>query len=206
MDGEFGNTRFPLTPISPENYLNDLSFEFPLEDFEFCLGSNLDIYSNEFDPHVDVSRIPTPEIDYTRRHSDEITREADEKPNLNSCPSSMSLRYPRGAMSRNYKIRCDIETVDTQTLTKTFRAKNCVYPKAMLPPEQYRGKRRRFEMMYNDVGWKLAYLNPEIRHQRGLIQCSVDTYRNFSKDASFWSRRTRRRNLSFTRLKSEYAL
>lgn len=39
----------------------------------------------------------------------------------------------------------------------------------MLPPEKYTGRRYFFESMYNDMGWRLAFLNPEIRNHRGLI-------------------------------------
>ncbi|CAO3688141.1 unnamed protein product [Rhizopus stolonifer] len=56
---------------------------------------------------------------------------------------------------------------------------NCVYPRANLPREEYKGNRWAYETECNTLGWKLAYLNvSEIAGKRGLIQRAVDSYRN----------------------------
>lgn len=104
----------------------------------------------------------------------------------------MSFEYTRDRQAWTYNIRCDIDTVDESHLSKHFRDENCIYPKAMVPPEEYTGHRQRYETACNELGWRLAYLNPELLGRRGLIQRAVDSYRNSSKDISSRSRRARR--------------
>lgn len=104
----------------------------------------------------------------------------------------IEFEYTRGRVNWLYRVRSDIETVDESKLTQSFRQDNCIYPKAMVPPEEYTGHRQRFESICNAIGWRLAYLNPEIRKRRGLIQRAVDSYRNTSQDVSTRSRRARR--------------
>ena len=107
-------------------------------------------------------------------------------------PSFFVITYPNTSAARKYRIRCNIDDINTNELTTTFRQENCIYPKATLPPQQYKGKRQNFEKMYNELGWRLASLNPEIRKKKGLIQYAVDNYRNRPGCESMWSRRARR--------------
>ncbi|KAG1067147.1 hypothetical protein G6F42_026550 [Rhizopus arrhizus] len=73
----------------------------------------------------------------------------------------------------------DLDKVDTSILDDKFKKENCVYPRANLPRETYRGNRWSYETECNVLGWKLAYLNlEEIAGKRGLIQRAVDSYRN----------------------------
>ncbi|KAI9319029.1 hypothetical protein BX666DRAFT_1922416 [Dichotomocladium elegans] len=82
---------------------------------------------------------------------------------------------------RRYTIRTDVQTVSLDMLDDQFRLNNCVYPRANLPREAYRGNRWNYETECNRLGWKLAWLNPtEIAGKRGLIQRAVDSYRNRS--------------------------
>jgi hypothetical protein len=47
-----------------------------------------------------------------------------------------------------------------------------------VPKETYQGNRWNYETQCNILGWKLAWINPEIVGKRGLIQRAVDSYRN----------------------------
>lgn len=111
--------------------------------------------------------------------------------NIDDC-MTLTFTYSQYGSLRNHTIRCDVETVDIPLIDMRFREENCVYPKAMLPECEYPGNRREFERRYNELGWCIAYLNPHIQGQRGLIQRAVDSYRNSSQDPSMRSRRTRR--------------
>ncbi len=104
----------------------------------------------------------------------------------------ISFEYSRDRVKVTYQIRCDVETVDTKTLTREHREANCVYPRACSKAEPYRGNRLSYETECNEVGWALAYLNPELRGKRGLIQRAVDSWRNSNQDQKLRSRRVRR--------------
>jgi hypothetical protein len=91
-----------------------------------------------------------------------------------------------------YRIRCDVESVDPAELTADFRSANCVYPRACVPKEEYKGNRYNYESECNQVGWALAHLNPTLREKRGLIQRAVDSWRNSNRNEKLQSRRVRR--------------
>ncbi|KAI7876233.1 hypothetical protein K492DRAFT_172694 [Lichtheimia hyalospora FSU 10163] len=91
----------------------------------------------------------------------------------------VSFVYSHHRILRRYCIRTDLDKVDIQQLDDKFKRDNCVYPRANLPRETYRGNRWAYETECNMLGWKLAYLNAnEIAGKRGLIQRAVDSYRN----------------------------
>ncbi|KAG0168036.1 hypothetical protein DFQ28_004235 [Apophysomyces sp. BC1034] len=91
----------------------------------------------------------------------------------------VSFVYSHHRTLRRYCIRTDLEKVDIDLLDEKFKKDNCVYPRANLPRETYRGNRWAYETECNVLGWKLAYLNnDEIAGKRGLIQRAVDSYRN----------------------------
>jgi len=90
-----------------------------------------------------------------------------------------------------YTIRCDVESVNQEKLSAEFKTKNCLHPQACCPKEQYRGRRLQYETDCNTVGWALAWLNPPLRGNRGLIQRAVDNWRNSNQDRRFWSHRVR---------------
>lgn len=104
----------------------------------------------------------------------------------------ISFEYSRDRVKVTYQIRCDVETVDTNTLSREHREANCVYPRACNKAEPYRGNRLIYETECNEVGWALAFLNPELRGKRGLIQRAVDSWRNSNNDQNLRSRRVRR--------------
>ncbi|KAI8884656.1 hypothetical protein K501DRAFT_284716 [Backusella circina FSU 941] len=91
----------------------------------------------------------------------------------------VSFVYSHNRTLKRYSIRTDIQTVALDVVDDKFKAENCVYPRANLPKETYKGNRWAYETECNDLGWKLAWLNKEeIAGKRGLIQRAVDSYRN----------------------------
>ncbi|CEG65279.1 hypothetical protein RMATCC62417_02089 [Rhizopus microsporus] len=91
----------------------------------------------------------------------------------------VSFVYSHNRTLKRYSIRTDIQNVALDAVDEKFKAENCVYPRANLPKETYKGNRWAYETECNDLGWKLAWLNKEeIAGKRGLIQRAVDSYRN----------------------------
>ncbi|KAF4547391.1 Hypothetical protein D9617_43g040070 [Elsinoe fawcettii] len=106
----------------------------------------------------------------------------------------IAFEYSRDRIKQEYTIRCDVESVDTDRLTDEFKAANCVYPRAYVQKDQYKGNRLQYETECNAVGWALANLNPVLQEKRGLIQRAVDSWRNSNQDPKLRSRRVRRMN------------
>lgn len=104
----------------------------------------------------------------------------------------IAFEYSRDRVKMEYTIRCDVESVDASQLSQEFKADNCVYPRACVPKDQYKGNRLAYETDCNQVGWALAELNPCLRGKRGLIQRAVDSWRNSNQDPRLRSRRVRR--------------
>lgn len=104
----------------------------------------------------------------------------------------IAFEYSRDRVKMEYTIRCDVESVNVDTLSPEFKQENCVYPRACCSKDQYRGNRLVYETECNTVGWALAELNPCLRGKRGLIQRAVDSWRNSNQDPRLRSRRVRR--------------
>ncbi|CAD6502022.1 BgTH12-02265 [Blumeria graminis f. sp. triticale] len=104
----------------------------------------------------------------------------------------IAFEYSRDRVKMEYTIRCDVESINVETLTPEFKTENCVYPRACCSKDQYRGNRLVYETECNTVGWALAELNPCLRGKRGLIQRAVDSWRNSNQDPRLRSRRVRR--------------
>jgi hypothetical protein len=104
----------------------------------------------------------------------------------------IAFEYSRDRVKMEYTIRCDVESVNVDTLSPEFKTENCVYPRACCSKDQYRGNRLVYESECNTVGWALAELNPCLRAKRGLIQRAVDSWRNSNQDPRLRSRRVRR--------------
>lgn len=113
----------------------------------------------------------------------------------------ISFEYSRDRVKMEYTIRCDVEAVDPNSLSQEFKSENCVYPRACVPKEQYKGNRLAYETDCNQVGWALAELNACLRGKRGLIQRAVDSWRNSNQDPRLRSRRVRRQAKMNTRAK-----
>ncbi|KAJ5238855.1 hypothetical protein N7468_003474 [Penicillium chermesinum] len=104
----------------------------------------------------------------------------------------IAFEYSRDRVKMEYTIRCDVESVNVDTLSQDFKTANCVYPRACCSKDQYKGNRLVYETECNAVGWALAELNPALRGKRGLIQRAVDSWRNSNQDVRLRSRRVRR--------------
>ena len=104
----------------------------------------------------------------------------------------IAFEYSRDRVKMEYTIRCDVESVNVDTLNADFKTENCVYPRACCNKDQYRGNRLVYETECNQVGWALAELNNCLRGKRGLIQRAVDSWRNSNQDPRLRSRRVRR--------------
>ena len=104
----------------------------------------------------------------------------------------IAFEYSRDRVKMEYTIRCDVESVNVESLAPEFKTENCVYPRACCGKDQYRGNRLVYETECNTVGWALADLNPSLRGKRGLIQRAVDSWRNSNQDPKLRSRRVRR--------------
>ena len=113
----------------------------------------------------------------------------------------IAFEYSRDRVKMEYTIRCDVESVDAIALSQEFKSENCVYPRACVPKDQYKGNRLNYETDCNQVGWALAELNPCLRGKRGLIQRAVDSWRNSNQDPRLRSRRVRRQAKMNTRSK-----
>ncbi|ORZ25831.1 hypothetical protein BCR42DRAFT_401019 [Absidia repens] len=91
----------------------------------------------------------------------------------------VSFVYSHNRVMKNYTIRTDLHTICLEDIDDKFKTENCVYPRANLPKDQYKGNRWSYETECNVLGWKLAWLNRvDISGKRGLIQRAVDSYRN----------------------------
>ncbi|KAK9853515.1 hypothetical protein MYU51_006699 [Penicillium brevicompactum] len=101
----------------------------------------------------------------------------------------IAFEYSRNRVKMEYTIRCDVESVDVDTLPEPFKTENCIYPRAFCSKDQYRGNRLVHETEYNALGWALAELNPALRGKRGLLQRAVDSWRNSNQDPRLRSRR-----------------
>jgi hypothetical protein len=78
-----------------------------------------------------------------------------------------------------YCIRADLEDLHLDEIPEDFKTDNCVYPRALVPREDYIGNRWDYETSVNEVAWKLCWKNPDLLcGKRGLIQRAVDSYRN----------------------------
>lgn len=104
----------------------------------------------------------------------------------------IAFEYSRDRVKMEYTIRCDVESVNVDELDQPFKSENCVYPRACVPKNEYKGNRHHYETECNTVGWALADLNPCLRGKRGLIQRAVDSWRNSNSDPKLRSRRVRR--------------
>jgi hypothetical protein len=113
----------------------------------------------------------------------------------------IAFEYSYNGVKMEYTIRCDTDSVNLDDLSSEFRTENCVYPGACVPAKEYNGKRLRYEMECNTLGWALARLNPCLQSKPGLIRRAVDSWRSSNQlvvhsdddedeeeeDAAMWS-------------------
>ncbi|KAL2913217.1 hypothetical protein HK105_207336 [Polyrhizophydium stewartii] len=90
----------------------------------------------------------------------------------------LTFTYTSRGVGTQFTIRIDIDSVGDHDLTADFRVANSVYPRANVPHDEYRGNRWQYESTVNEIGWRLAFLNPALVGKRGLLQRAVDSFRN----------------------------
>ncbi|CAO3594354.1 unnamed protein product [Absidia cylindrospora] len=91
-------------------------------------------------------------------------------------PKTLTIDDDRGIKCR---VRINIESIDLATIDNSFRKNNCVYPRAMnLSSSSHLTQRRQDEAKCNEIGWKLAWLNPKhLANKKNLLQRILDIYR-----------------------------
>ncbi|KAH3669124.1 hypothetical protein WICMUC_005088 [Wickerhamomyces mucosus] len=114
----------------------------------------------------------------------------------------ITFSYSKQKIIQNFTVRKPSSPFDISTLSEEFKKDNCIYPRAMVPVEQYKGNRGRYERECNELGWVLAWFNADIRNQRGLIQRAVDSWRNTRTDKKVRSRRVRKSEVRIVKLDS----
>ncbi|RKP13224.1 hypothetical protein BJ684DRAFT_16361 [Piptocephalis cylindrospora] len=108
---------------------------------------------------------------------------------IDSGPSPSGKRRPMRVLSftvpgndgvaLQLRVKADIASVPAEQITDpSFRRLNAVYPRALVPKEEYSGGRYELECACNDISFKLAALNPHLLAGcKGLLQTAVDAYR-----------------------------
>lgn len=86
-----------------------------------------------------------------------------------------------GLGGTKYRIRINADSVSLDSIDNAFRKANCVYPRAMeintLSP--FASQRQIEEAKCNELGWKLAWLNPkQLANRKNLLQRVLDVYRS----------------------------
>lgn len=75
------------------------------------------------------------------------------------------------------KIRIDVENVDANQIDDSFKRNNCIYPEAMEETANYHDSRWEYEYSCNELGWKLAWLNPQkLSGNRVILHRAVEAY------------------------------
>ncbi|KAI8326864.1 hypothetical protein BD560DRAFT_419077 [Blakeslea trispora] len=94
-------------------------------------------------------------------------------------PKTVAIDDPTN--NTRYRIKIGIESISLEEIKEDFRKQNCAFPRAVQStPEQYTGGRTRWleDSMINELGWKLAYLNPRVLSgKKNLLQRALDVFR-----------------------------
>jgi hypothetical protein len=96
-------------------------------------------------------------------------------------PYWMQFKSIREGVVTEYTIRTDIREVYVDYLSHGFKIENCIYPRALVPKDQYKGSDLDKEKTCNDIGWALAELNPSLQGHRGVLQEAVESIFDVSK-------------------------
>ncbi|KAI9245432.1 hypothetical protein BY458DRAFT_537037 [Sporodiniella umbellata] len=93
-------------------------------------------------------------------------------------PKTIVIEEKHGVKCR---IRINIESVLLDTIDLDFKKANCVFPRAatLTPETPNLSQRRLEEIKCNEIGWKLAWLNPrQLANKKSLLQRALDIYRH----------------------------
>ncbi|KAH3674999.1 hypothetical protein WICPIJ_009385 [Wickerhamomyces pijperi] len=104
----------------------------------------------------------------------------------------LKFRYTDFKIVKEFALRIPRENcINCSEITEDFKKRNCLYPNAMVPVDQYQGRRYKYENECNEVGWIISWYNKDIRGRKGILQRAVDSWRNTRNDKRVRSRRVR---------------
>lgn len=86
-----------------------------------------------------------------------------------------------GLGGAKYRIRINVDSVSLDSIDLAFRRANCVYPRAMdiNTSSPFASQRQLEEAKCNELGWRLAWLNPkQLANRKNLLQRVLDVYRS----------------------------
>ena len=83
--------------------------------------------------------------------------------------------YSHKGVLTEYNIRYEMDNVDVENLPHEFKMENCIYPRALVPEDQYQGDDRDNDKTWNAIGWALAVQNPSLQGRRELLQRAAET-------------------------------
>ncbi|RIA98616.1 hypothetical protein C1645_749378 [Glomus cerebriforme] len=116
-----------------------------------------------------------------------VTRDGDGYDNISDSSAKrhkgvakqLTLEIFEKGISTKIRIRVDIETVELMNISEEFKKNNCVFPKANVPKNEYQGNKYEFETACNELGWKLAFLNPnKLDGKKQLLHKAIELYRS----------------------------
>lgn len=94
-------------------------------------------------------------------------------------PKTVSIDDGQGGAK--YRIKINVDSVSLDSIDVAFRRANCVYPRAMEinTSSPFASQRQIEEAKCNELGWKLAWLNPkQLANRKNLLQRVLDVYRS----------------------------
>ncbi|KAG9293611.1 hypothetical protein G9A89_005614 [Geosiphon pyriformis] len=111
------------------------------------------------------------------RPEDEDARPSKRKSAISHKPKTVLLDDI--VSGTKIRIKINVEEVDLNEIDSMFKRNNCVYPRAAFcTHEQYNGRHYEEEVAFNELAWKLAWLNPRgLANKKRLLQRAVDLYR-----------------------------
>jgi hypothetical protein len=125
-----------------------------------------------------------------RKHRDNETTEGhppSKSAKQNDTPvivAATAEKAPKTILIEDKNIKCririNIESVVLDAVDLAFRKSNCVFPRAMHITSETPcvTQRRLDEAKCNEIGWKLAWLNPrQLANKKNLLQRALDTWR-----------------------------
>lgn len=109
----------------------------------------------------------------------EDTKQDIKSASGNELPKTVSI--DDGLGGTKYRIRINVDSVSLDSIDNAFRKANCVYPRAMEinTSSPFASQRQIEEAKCNELGWKLAWLNPkQLANRKNLLQRVLDVYRS----------------------------
>ncbi|CAO3615093.1 unnamed protein product [Cunninghamella blakesleeana] len=106
----------------------------------------------------------------TIHQQDLLTNKYDVIPNI---PKTITMEDDH---QDRIRVKITLDQVNVDDIDMEFRLSNCVYPRAM-NYQQPSSDIHQQESVCNELGWKLAWLNPQLTGNKNLLQRALDLYR-----------------------------